>query len=128
MSRAEEELVQVAHAWDRAMVGNDADAIGEFMADDWVIIGSDGELGTRAAFLDLVRSGELSHDVMASEEFRVRVYGDSAVATAKGTSGGTFRGRPFFEHERWSCVFVRRGGEWKCVLTHLSRLAPPPGV
>jgi hypothetical protein len=25
--------------------------------------------------------------------------------------------------ERWSCVFVRQEGSWRCVLTHLSRLA-----
>jgi ketosteroid isomerase-like protein len=33
-----QELVEVAHAWDRAMITNDAEAIGRFMAEDWVII------------------------------------------------------------------------------------------
>jgi ketosteroid isomerase-like protein len=32
-----DELIRLAHAWDRAMVENDAEAIGSFMADDWVI-------------------------------------------------------------------------------------------
>ena len=36
-------LIRLAHEWDRAMVENDAEAIGRFMADDWTIIGSDGE-------------------------------------------------------------------------------------
>ena len=125
MRDVEAEVVGVARAWDRAMVGNDAEEIGRFMADDWVMVGSDGNVMTRAMLLDLVRSGDLSHDVMESKDLEVRVYGDTAVATATGISGGTFRGGSFLEHERWSCVFVRQGGQWRCVHTHLSSLAPP---
>ncbi len=124
MSTTESELIRVAHDWDRAMVGNDADAIGAFMADDWVIVGSDGRIGEKAAFLALVKSGDLTHDVMTSEGFRVRVYGDTAVVTARGVSGGRYRGQAFREEERSSSVFVRQEGRWRCVLTHLSRLAP----
>ena len=119
----EEELIAVAHEWDRAMVENDAEAIGRYMADDWTIIGPDGSVGDKATFLGLVKSGALTHDVMESEDFHVRVYGDTAVVTAKGISGGKYQGQPFRELERWSCVFVRKEGQWRCVLTHLSRLA-----
>lgn len=118
----EEELVTVAHAWDRAMVENDADVIGEFMADEWTIVGADGSLGDRASFLELVRSGLLTHDAMTSEDIQIRVYGDVAVLIARGVSGGMYQGRAFLEAERSSNVFVKRNGEWKCVLTHLSRL------
>jgi ketosteroid isomerase-like protein len=117
-----DELVAVTHEWDRAMVENDADAIGRYMADDWVIVGSDGRVGDRATFLELVRSGALSHDVMESHDLDIRLYGDTAVVLARGISGGTYQGRPFREIERVSCVFVRTGGRWRCVLTHLSRL------
>ena len=37
------------------MVANDADAIGRFMADDWIIIGSDG-ITDRATFLGVIKS------------------------------------------------------------------------
>jgi ketosteroid isomerase-like protein len=122
---AEEEVIAVANEWDRAMVGNNADAIGRYMADDWTIIGSDGRVGDKATFLGLVQSGVLSHDVMESTDMIVRVYGDTAVVTARGVSGGKYQGHPFREVERTSCVFVRQDGQWRCVLTHLSRIAPP---
>jgi ketosteroid isomerase-like protein len=122
-ARVREELIEVANQWDRAMVENDADAIGEFMADDWTIIGSDGRVGDKASFLALVKSGILSHDVMESHDAKVRLYGDTAVMTARGISGGRYQGQPFREVERTSCVFVRQGGRWRCVLTHLSRIA-----
>ena len=124
-SQVQEELIGVANDWDRAMVTNDAEAIGQYMADDWIIIGPDGRIGDRATFLELVKSGKLTHDVMESEDFRARVYGDTAVITARGVSGGKYQGRAFREVERSSCVFVRQGGRWRCVLTHLSRLAEP---
>ena len=119
-----EQLSQVARDWDRAMVENDADAIGAFMTDDWQIVGADGTVGDKATFLALVRSGALSHDVMETHEMQVRVFGDAAVMLARGVSGGLFRGQPFREVERVSCVFVRQDGRWRCALTHLSRLGP----
>jgi ketosteroid isomerase-like protein len=118
----ERELIRVSHDWDRAMVTNDADAIGRYMADDWTIIGTDGGMCDKATFLGLVKSGVLTHDVMESEDLSVRVYGDTAVVIARGVSGGKYQGRPFREVERVSCVFVRQHGSWRCVLTHLSRL------
>jgi ketosteroid isomerase-like protein len=124
---ARQELIRVAKEWDRAMVENDAEAIGRYMAEDWTIIGSDGSVGDKPTFLELVRSGMLSHDVMTSDDLRVRVYGDAAVVTARGVSGGKYQGQPFREVERSSCVFVRQEGQWRCVLTHLSRLAPEAG-
>jgi len=105
------------------MVENDADAIGRYMAEDWTITGSDGNISDKASFLELVRSGLLTHDVMTSEDLKVRVYGDAAVVTARGVSGGQYQGRAFREVERSSNVFVKQHGEWRCVLTHLSRLA-----
>lgn len=118
-----DEMIALAHDWDRAMIENDPDAIGRYMAEDWVIIGSTGSLGDKATFLSLVSSGTLSHDVMISEDINVRVYGDTAVVTSKGVSGGKYEGKPFREVERVSSVFVRQAGEWRCVLTHLSRLS-----
>jgi ketosteroid isomerase-like protein len=109
------------------MVENDADAIGRYMAEDWTIIGSDGTLGDKQTFLGLVRSGALTHDVMESDDVSVRIYGDTAVVTARGVSGGKYQGQPFREVERATCVFVKQGGDWRCVLTHLSRLAQQEG-
>ncbi len=117
-----DQLITLAREWDEAMVSNDADAIGQFMSDDWAIVGSDGQVGDKATFLELVRSGALSHDVMETHDLSVRVYGDTAVTLARGVSGGKYQGQPFREVERVSCVFVRQKGQWRCVLTHLSRL------
>jgi ketosteroid isomerase-like protein len=118
----EAELIAVAQEWDRAMVRNDAEEIGRYMGDDWILVGSDGSMSDKATFLGLVRSGALTHDVMESRDFRIRVYGNTAVLLARGVSGGKYQGQAFREVERSSNVFVKQGGRWRCVLTHLSRL------
>lgn len=107
------------------MVENDAEAIGRYMSDDWTIIGPDGSVGDKARFLELIRSGVLTHDVMESHDLNVRVYGDAAVVIARGMSGGTSQGQAFHLIERSSSVFVRQEGQWRCVSTHLSLIAEP---
>jgi ketosteroid isomerase-like protein len=60
---------------------------------------------------------------MESDDLKVRVYGDTAVVTGRGVSGGQYQGQSFYLVERTSCVFVRQQGRWRCVLTHLSQIA-----
>ncbi|HEU5155008.1 MAG TPA: nuclear transport factor 2 family protein [Gemmatimonadales bacterium] len=120
----EAELIAVVREWDGAMLRNDANEIGSYMADDWIIIGSDGRTIDKTRFLEAIISGELTHEVMTSENIQVRRYGDAAIVIASGVSAGQFRGHPFREVERQSNVFIREGSRWRCVLTHLSRLSP----
>ncbi len=108
------------------MVSNDAAAIGRFMSDDWTIIGSDGGIIDKATFLGLVSSGTVTHDVMESDDFHVRVYGDAAVVTSRGVSGGTYQGRRFREVERVTCVFVRQQGAMD--LCRDTPLPDPPDI
>ncbi len=125
-NEAEKQLLVAVDEWDRAMVQNDAEAIGRYMADDWTIVGPDGSVSDKATFLGLVKSGALTHDVMESHDLKVRTYGDAAdtastaVVIGRGISGGRFQGQAFHLVERTSCVFVRQEGQWRCVLTHLS--------
>jgi ketosteroid isomerase-like protein len=125
MTDAASDVARVAHDWDRAMVTNDPEAIGRYMADDWIIVGSDGRSMDKPTFLDLLRSGKLTHDEMSSEDLLIRVYGDTAVVVTRSVSGGLYSGHRFRETERTSNVFVRQQQQWRCVLTHLSRLADP---
>ena len=69
-----------------------------------------------------MRSGALTHDVMESHDVDARFYGTTAVVIARGVSGGAYQGQSFYLVERVSSVFVLHGGEWRCVLTHLSQL------
>jgi ketosteroid isomerase-like protein len=116
----EEELLKVEKEFLDAIAKNDLEAIERFVTDDWIIINADGGIIDRERFLGVIKSGALTHEMMESEDIRVRVYGDSAVVTALTRSKGKFMGQEFTTHERSTDVFVRRDGQWRCVLTQLT--------
>jgi ketosteroid isomerase-like protein len=118
----EEELLKLERAFADAIIKNDLESIGRIVSDDWIIVDPNGEIVDRTRFFEVIKSGALTHDIMESEDFRVRVYGDSAVVTAITSTKGKFMGQEFSTRERATDVFVKREGRWQCVLTHLTRL------
>jgi ketosteroid isomerase-like protein len=120
MQGSQAEIVAVEHAFTAAIVTNDAQAVAEVTADDWVIIDSDGNVIDRGRFLEVIRSGALTHRSMRSEDVRIRLYGDAAVLTALTSTEGAYMGQPFTNIERTTDVFTRPDGRWRCVLTHLT--------
>ena len=120
---SEEELLKVEKEFAKAIVKNDLEGIERLVAVDWIIVGPDGEIVERARFFEVIKSGAMTHDAMESEDFRIRVYGDSAVVTGITRTKGKFMGQEFSTKERATDVFVKRDGRWQCVLTHLTRLS-----
>jgi ketosteroid isomerase-like protein len=116
----EEELVRVEEEFTNAIVKNNPEEIRRFVTDDWIIINADGGIIEKERFLEVIKSGALTHEMMQSDDIRVRVYGDSAVVSALTRSKGKFMGQEFTTHERSTDVFVRRDGQWRCVLTQLT--------
>ncbi|MBD8063332.1 YybH family protein [Oceanitalea stevensii] len=115
-----DEMRALLDAWAQAIVANDADRIGAFAAEDWVLVGTGG-IVARERFLDLVRTGRLTHEEMGFEVLDVRDRGDAVVVVAHGTNSGHWEGRPFHEDEYTTDVFTRDAdGGWRCVVTTLT--------
>jgi ketosteroid isomerase-like protein len=121
--KSQEELMALEKEWAQAFVRSDAEAIGRHVAQDWTIITPEGNVLDGSIFLGWIKSGDLTHEVMDFADTSVRVYGDTAVITARATSKGRFKGHAFSESERSTDIFVKQGGQWKCVLTQLTRIA-----
>jgi len=73
----QEEVLSVEREFSQAIVRNDAEAVGQFLANDWIIIDPDGGIIDRAQFLGVIKSGALTHEMMESHDTRVRIYGDT---------------------------------------------------
>ena len=117
----EEKLLELEDAFAKAIAMNDVEGIGRLVANDWIIIDPNGEIVDRTRFFEVIKSGDLTHDVMESEDFRIRIYENSAVVTAVTRTKGKFMGQEFSTQERATDVFVKRDGRWQCVLTQLTR-------
>jgi len=119
--KMQEELLTVEKEFTQAIARNDAEAIAQFLADDWIIIDADGGIISKARFLEVIKSGALTHETMESDDVRVRVYGDSAVVTGLTTTKGKFMEQEFTTRERATDVLVKQNGRWRCVLSQLTR-------
>jgi ketosteroid isomerase-like protein len=117
---AEEQLLRLEKEFTQAIVKNDPEGIERFVADDWIIINADGGIIDKERFLGVVKSGALTHEIMESDDIRVRVYGESAVITGLVRTKGKFMGQDFITRERATDVFVRYDGRWRCVLSQLT--------
>jgi ketosteroid isomerase-like protein len=117
--RLRRELEQLSAAWDLAMISNDADAIGRFMADDWVIVSASG-VTTRDDFLAVVASGALTHQTFRGDIISVRPYGDAAVVTGRVRNNGHYNGEAFSADEWTTDVFARHNDSWRCVHSHIT--------
>jgi ketosteroid isomerase-like protein len=117
--RFREDLEDLSAAWERAMISNDAAAIGSFMSDDWVIVSATG-VTKRDDFLAVVASGDLGHETFKGEIISVRQYGAAAVVTSRVRNNGHYRGKAFSADEWTTDVFVHRNGNWRCVHSHIT--------
>ena len=122
-SDVKEELLKWESDFEKAVVANDAEAIGKCLADDWVIVDPNGEIIDKARFLSVIKSGVLTHELMESEDRQVRSYGDCVVVTALTKTKGKFAGREFTTQERATDIFVKQGGRWQCVFSQLTKFS-----
>lgn len=116
-----QELLKVETDFAKAVMSNDADAIGKFLGDDWEIIDPDGNIIDKPRFLRVIRSGTLTHELMESEGMNVRSYGSGVIVTALTRTKGKFAGQEFTTQERATDVFVKRNGRWQCVFSQLTK-------
>ena len=81
---------------------------------------------TRAEFLAVVASGDLTHSAMQTiGEPHVRILGDAAVLTTRVTNTAHYRGRRFDADEWTADVWVRRHGRWLCARSHITPARTP---
>ena len=113
----------------QAAVGrNDADTIDRILADDFVVVLGDGRIETRRDLLEEARSNAIvwEHQEEIDDSQTVRVWGDTAVVTAKLWIKGSRQGRPF-ERKLWfSDTYVRTPAGWKYAFGQAS--LPLPAV
>lgn len=126
--KAEGELLKLEREFASALLSNDANAIGKFLADDWVIVDADGGIIDKARFLRAIQSGSLVHEDMELDDMTVRVYEDSAVVTTITLSSGKYMGQEFNTRERATDFFVQRGDRWLCEFSQLTQFKPKPAA
>ena len=85
------------------------------LADDYAAITPLGTVTTKQETVSARRSGQLRYESMNITDMVVRLYGDTAVVTARAEVKGHQLGEDFSGPYRYTRVWVRRNGHWQTV-------------
>ena len=114
---------QLAAAW----VHRDRAFIDALLAPDWSVTDGAGQVLTKQQVLrETFESTDRQIDTMIVDEVKVRVFGDSAVATGRTRASGRYRGTPVSVVLRFTDVFIHANGRWQVVASHGSAVAALP--
>ena len=105
----------------KADLANDKAFYEKVLADDWSGGDSGGIWFTKADILKM--ASDPAHNKTNSEkifDLKVRVYGDTAVATYKDTYDAMMNGEHRAKTVIGTDTFVKIGGQWKQVASHAS--------
>lgn len=112
-----------ADAWDAAIVRKDRQAIAKNMSETFLQIGSDGMTADKTQFLQNITSPDLVIEPYTVEDFRIRTYGNTALINGVTDMHGTYEGKPFRVHYRYTDTYVKEGGVWRVVNVQTTRIA-----
>jgi ketosteroid isomerase-like protein len=109
------EIVDMERQTKEASLRRDADFPQRTLADDYVAITPLGQVTTKKEALSARKSGQLRYDTIDVSDMVVRLYGDTAVVTARADVKGHQLGEDFSGPYRYTRVWVRRAGHWQTV-------------
>jgi hypothetical protein len=101
-----------------AYMRGDRAFVDDLLTDDWTSTDYQGRLWTKANVLALFGPDGPTFTKAEIDVDRVRLLGDVAIVTGRSVSAGRFEGREIAVTQRYTDIYVRRGGRWRVVASH----------
>jgi FKBP-type peptidyl-prolyl cis-trans isomerase/Domain of unknown function (DUF4440) len=79
----EADLKKLEREWFDAVVKADAEPLKRILADDFTALNDDGSFINKTQIMEMSQSGLVKLDEIKSEEFKLRLYGNTAVVTGR---------------------------------------------
>jgi ketosteroid isomerase-like protein len=102
-------------AYQAAVKNNDAATMDRILDDTFSVVVGSGRRYTKADLLEAARTRRVQYEHQEDSDRTVRVWGDTAVVTAKLWAKGLDQGKPFELHEWFSDTYVRTSNGWRYV-------------
>ena len=118
----EQELIKLENDWNDAMVKRDVAFLDRILADDFMSGQSDGTYLTKAQFIANVKSGDLLVSTAVFDDFKIRVFGDTAVFYCHYIEKSTTKGKDSSIYSQWTDTWVKIAGRWQCVAGNGSKI------
>jgi hypothetical protein len=120
---AEQQIRKLADELRVAQLKADTNIVEKLYADDYAAIRGDGVVQTKAQEIESLKSGTLTYEKIDVQDLKIRVYGNTAVATNLIFSKGITNGKPRNINIRSTRIWVKRNGNWKSVAYQSTRVA-----
>ena len=109
------QIIEMERQTKEASLHRDADFSTRTLTEDYIAITPLGQVTTKQDTISARRSGQLRYESMNVTDMVVRLYGDTAVVTARADVKGHQLGEDFSGPYRYTRVWVRRNGRWQTV-------------
>ncbi|MBA3355553.1 MAG: nuclear transport factor 2 family protein [Pyrinomonadaceae bacterium] len=100
--------------WVKALVRADAATLDRIMADDF-FFAYPMEGDDKSQFIGDVASGDVKVESLTRENVSVRIWGSTAVLTAKDSAKWYYKGRDFSGHYKIIHIYSLRDDRWQLV-------------
>ncbi len=124
-SNDEDLIASLDTEYQSAVKKNDAATMDHLLADNFVLVTGSGKQYTKRDLVDEAASGRIVYSHQEDTDRTVRIWGDSAVVTAKLWERGTDSGKPFDYTVWFSDTYVRSPSGWRYVFGQSSLPLPP---
>ena len=113
----EQALMDMERRWVGASLKNDTAAMESILAADWSSTSTEGKVVSRAQTLDDMKKSKWTRSEVSDMKVRM-INPDVAVVTGTWVGVGTdAKGQKVDTTERWTDVFAKVAGSWKCVVS-----------
>ena len=112
--------------YQEAVKRNDAETMGQILHEDFILVLGSGRTATRADLLNEARAGSIQYEQQVEDPGTqtVRMYGDTAIVTARLWLKYTREGKAFERRLWFSDTYVRTPKGWRYVFGQASLPLP----
>lgn len=124
----EREILRLEEELRQAEMRLDVATLDRTYADDIMVTAPIGIVVDKPAVMAEVQDAVANAQVEAfdKDDFKVRAFGDTAVASYRLTAQARYQGQPISQHLRLTDVWMKREERWQVVSRHTAHIAPQP--
>jgi hypothetical protein len=113
-------LIALENAWNQAQMQKDVSAVEQLLAPMFIYTDYDGLVQDKKKFLDDLKDPAYRATSMINEDQKVFPYHNAAVVVGTYHTKGTYKGKAFEHHGRFTDTWMYQDGKWMCVASHIS--------
>ena len=120
-------ILALENVWNLAIVHKDGRALDQLLAANFVGTDFDSTFMNKAQFIRSIAEKTYHPQQMINEAAEVHLHSHAAIVTGVYREKGTYHGKPYDVHARFTDTWIFENGEWRCAASHATLLTARKG-